>query len=139
MVSSVTHRSVLEKVPIREDLQYAEDDEWTRRLVKNGYELLYAIESVAMHSHNYTLRQCYKRSFGDAKAMAATSTVLPRHVNYHYFVGLGLLKDAIRDAKWCIKNGRMLEIMHAVAVRLAQRLGRHDGHHAGWKFYQRDV
>jgi rhamnosyltransferase len=139
MVSSVTHRSVLEKVPIREDLQYAEDDEWTRRLVKEGYEIPYAIGSVAMHSHNYTLRQSYKRSFGDAKAMAATSTVLPSHVNYHYFVGLGLFKDAIRDAKWCLKNGRIAGFPHAVAVRLAQRLGRHDGHHAGWKFYHRDA
>jgi rhamnosyltransferase len=139
MVSSVTHKSVLEKVPIREDLQYAEDDEWTRRLVKNGYEVLYAIDSVAMHSHNYTLRQSYKRSFGDAKAMAATSTVPPRNVNYHYFVCLGLLKDAIRDAKWCIRNGRIAGIPHAVAVRLAQRLGRRDGHHAGWKFYHRDA
>lgn len=138
MVSSVTHRAVLAKVPIREDLQYAEDDEWTRRLVKNGYEISYAIESVAMHSHNYTLRQSYKRSFGDAKAMAATSTVLPRHVNYHYFVGLGLLKDAIRDAKWCFKSGHIADLPHAVAVRLVQRLGRHDGHHAGWKFYHRD-
>lgn len=139
MVSSVTHRSVLDKVPIREDLQYAEDDEWTRRLVKEGYEIPYAIGSVAMHSHNYTLRQSYKRSFGDAKAMAATSTVLPSHVNYHYFVGLGLIKDAIRDAKWCLKNGRIAGFPHAVAVRLAQRLGRHDGHHAGWKFYHRDA
>lgn len=138
MVSSVTHRSVLAKVPIREDLQYAEDDEWTRRLIKNGYEIPYAIESVVMHSHNYTLRQSYKRSFGDAKAMAATSTVLPRDVNYHYFVGLGLLKDAIRDAKWCMKNGYITGIPHAVAVRLAQRLGRRAGHHAGWKFYQRN-
>lgn len=139
MVSSVTHRSVLAEVPIREDLQYAEDDEWTRRLVKAGYEIPYAIDSVAMHSHNYTLQQSYKRSFGDAKAMAATSTVLPRNVNYHYFVGLGLLKDAIRDAKWCFRNGHITGIPHAVAVRLAQRLGRRDGHHNGWKFYHRDL
>ncbi len=139
MVSSVTHRSVLAKVPIREDLQYAEDDEWTRRLVQSGYEIPYAIESVAMHSHNYTLRQSYKRAFGDAKAMAATGDVHPRNVNYHYFVCFGLLKDAIRDAKWCIKNGHITGIPYAVAVRLAQRLGRHDGHHAGWKHYNRDV
>lgn len=139
MVSSVTHRSVLEKVPIREDLQYAEDDEWTRRLMIEGFEILYVIDSVCMHSHNYTLRQSYKRSFGDAKAMAATSKVMPRNVNYHYFVCFGLLKDAIRDAKWCLKNGHVTGIPHAVAVRLAQRLGRRDGHHAGWKFYHRDT
>ena len=138
MVSSVTHRSVLDKVPIREDLQYAEDDEWTRRLMENGYEIPYAIESVAKHSHNYTLRQSYKRAFGDSKAMAATGDVHPRNVNYHYFVCFGLLKDSIRDAKWCLKNGRATGIPHAVAVRLAQRLGRRAGHHAGWKHYNRE-
>lgn len=137
MVSSVTRRSVLEKVPIREDLQYAEDDEWTRRLIENGYEILYAEDSVAMHSHNYTLRQSYKRAFGDAKAMAATGDVPPRNVNYHYFVCLGLVKDALRDAKWCFRNGRVTGIPHAIAVRLAQRLGRRAGHHAGWKHYNR--
>lgn len=138
MVSCVTHRSVLDKVPIREDLQYAEDDEWTRRLITNGYHVLYAIDSVAMHSHNYTLKQSYKRSFGDAKAMAATSEVHPRNVNLHYYVVLGWLKDAMRDAKWCMKNGRIAGIPHAMAVRLAMRLGRRAGHHAGWKHYQRE-
>lgn len=138
MVSSVTHRSVFEHTPIREDLQYAEDDEWTRRLIENGYEVIYVIDSVVMHSHNYSIRQSYKRSFGDAKAMAATSTVEPRAMNYHYFVGLGLIRDSWRDAKWCLRNGRPGGIPFSIAVRLAQRLGRRDGHHAGWKFYQRD-
>lgn len=137
MVSSVTHRRVLEKVPIREDLQYAEDDEWTRRVSKEGYAIVYATKSVVMHSHNYTLRQAYKRSFGDAMAMAATSTVLPRDVNYHSFVCLGLIKDAMRDARWCMMNARLLGFPHALAVRLAQRLGRRDGYHAGWKLYHR--
>lgn len=138
MVGSVTHRSVLEKVPIREDLQYAEDDEWTRRLVQNGYEILYAIESVVMHSHNYTLRQSYKRSFGDAMAMAATSIVPPRNMNY-CFVFFGLLKDTFRDMMWCVRCGRIAGIPHAVGVRFAQRLGCRAGHHAGWKFYHRDT
>lgn len=139
MVSSVTHRSVLDKVPIREDLQYAEDDEWTRRLVKNGYDIPYADDSVVMHSHNYTVRQSYKRSFGDAKALAAIRTTPPREMNYHFFVCGGVLMDSFRDATWCIKNGRILGIPQAVAVRFAQRLGCRDGHHAGWKFYHPDA
>jgi rhamnosyltransferase len=138
MVSCVTHRSVIAQVPIREDLQYAEDDEWTRRLVKHGLEIHYALESVVMHSHNYTLRQSYKRAFGDAKAMAATCTAPPRGINYHYYVFLGWIKDWLRDAQWCGKNRRRAELPYAVAVRLAQRLGRRDGYHAGWKFYHID-
>ncbi|MCX6878508.1 MAG: glycosyltransferase [Verrucomicrobia bacterium] len=126
MVSSVTHRSVLEAHPIREDLQYAEDDEWTRRLARQGLEILYAPDSVVTHSHNYTLRQAYRRAFGDAKAMAAAGTsdlrtaVLP-----------GWAADAFRDAKWCLRNHRLGGLPHATAVRLAQRLGRRAGDHCG--------
>lgn len=137
MVSSVTCRSVIDQVPIREDLQYAEDDEWTRRLAAAGFEILYLIDSVVMHSHNYTLRQSYKRAFGDAKAMAAVSTKHPRAVNYHYFVLLGWLRDSLQDAKWCLRHHRLGGLPFASAVRLAQRLGRRAGYHAGWRFYQR--
>ena len=129
MVSSVTHRSVLAQVPIREDLQFAEDDEWTRRLAAQGFEIPYAIHSVAMHSHNYTLRQSYKRAFGDAKAMAATSPPRPSPVL------LGWLADSFRDAKWCLANHRLTGLPFASAVRFSQRLGRRDGDHAGRKFY----
>ncbi|GAA5482035.1 glycosyltransferase [Haloferula sargassicola] len=138
MVSCVTHKSVLAEVPIREDLQYAEDDEWTRRLIENGYHVLYAIDSVAMHSHNYTLKQSYKRSFGDAKAGAATGTTHPRNMNLHHYVCLGWLRDTLRDAKWCLRNGQLFGVPHAAAVRFAMRLGRRDGYHAGWKHYQRE-
>ena len=133
MVSSVTRRSVLDQVPIREDLQYAEDDEWTRRLIARGFEIPYAIGSVVMHSHNYTLRQSYKRAFGDAKAMAATSTGEPRPAL------LGWLADSFRDAKWCLRNRRPGGFPFASAVRLAQRLGRRAGDRAGREFYQRDT
>jgi rhamnosyltransferase len=139
MVSCVTNKGILAKVPIREDLQYAEDDEWTRRMVAAGYHVLYAIDSVAMHSHNYTLKQTYKRSFGDAKAMAATSTIHPRNVNFHYYVVFGWIKDVWRDVQWCAQEGRMAELPHAMMVRLIMRLGRRAGHRAGWKHYQREL
>jgi rhamnosyltransferase len=129
MVSSITHRSVLDKVPIREDLQYAEDDEWTRRLIAAGYEIPYAIDSVVMHSHNYTLKQFYKRAFGDAKALAATVAEPPRPVP------IGWAIDSLRDMKWCLANGRITGIPFATAIRLAQRLGQRDGHRAGRKHY----
>ena len=126
MVSSATHRSVLDQHPFREDLQYAEDDEWTRRLAAHGLRIPYAETSVVVHSHNYTLKQSYKRAFGDAKALAAAgspgvSTPVP----------LGWLADTARDAAWCLRHFRPAGIPYAAAVRLAQRLGRRDGERAG--------
>lgn len=137
MVSSITHRAVLDQVPIREDLQYAEDDEWTRRLVEEGYQVLFADDSVCMHSHNYSLRQCYKRSYGDAMAMAATSDTPPENLNLHYFIALGCFRDTMRDARWCFKNGRLLGLPFAAFARLFQRLGRRAGYRSGWKRYNR--
>lgn len=137
MVSSVTHRSVLEAEPFREDLQYAEDDEWTRRLKAAGYEIVFAENSVAMHSHNYTLPQCYKRAFGDSKALAATSEQTPASFGMVNFVFAGWAKDFLKDASWCLKNGHASGIPHAAAVRWKQRLGRRDGYLDGWKHYGR--
>lgn len=130
MVSCITHRSVLDAHPIREDLQYAEDDEWTRRLAQNGMQILYAQDSVVMHSHNYTLRQSYKRAFGDAMAMAATPTDKKQPT-----ILLGWLADVCRDAKWCIKHRHPGGLPYAIAVRLAQRLGRRNGYAAGLIHY----
>jgi rhamnosyltransferase len=126
MVSSITHRSVLAKYPIREDLQYAEDDEWTRRLRASGLEIPYSVDSVVMHSHNYTFRQSYKRAFGDAMAMAATESSPPTTG-----ILLGTLADTARDAKWCWKNHQLHGLPHAAATRLYQRLGRSAGYNAG--------
>jgi rhamnosyltransferase len=138
MVSCVTTRTILADVPIREDLQYAEDDEWTRRLRRHGYEVIFAPDSRCYHSHNYTVRQSYKRAYGDAKAMAATSTTDPGAVNLHYFVALGWLRDVARDLRWLADHGKLTGLPEAMAVRLAQRLGRRRGHHDGWQAYGRD-
>ena len=126
MVSSITHRSVLEKHPIREDLQYAEDDEWTRRLCENGLSIVFAEKSVVTHSHNYTLRQSFRRAAGDARAMAAAGTLPARSVGWPATF-MGCATDSLRDAGWCLANGKPAELPFAAATRIAQRLGRRKG------------
>lgn len=137
MVSCAVYRPAWEAQPFREDLQYAEDDEWSRRLKTHGWGVAFAERSVAIHSHNYTLKQAYKRARGDTFALAAHSTTPPRNYNYHYTVLLGTLRDAQKDWRWCAQQGRRCEWGHAVAVRFAQRLGRRDGYRAGWVHYGR--
>ncbi len=126
MVSCVTHRSIITQYPVREDLQYAEDDEWTRRLAQNGFGIIYAADSAVMHSHNYSLRQSYKRARGDALAMAAAGTTKPPTNTL-----LGWFADTLRDTRWCLRHHRLGSLPYASAVRLAQRLGRRTGDAAG--------
>ena len=138
MVSCIVNRQAWEEQPFREDLQYAEDDEWSRRLKANGWGVVFAEQSLAIHSHNYTLKQAYKRGYGDTFALAATSATPVRNYNLHYTVGIGALRDSYKDLQYCLKEGRLLEWPHALAVRIAQRMGKLDGYRAGWNHYQRE-
>ena len=136
MVSCIVKRSAWEQHPFREDLQYAEDDEWSRRLKTHGWEIAFAPDSVAIHSHNYTLREAYKRAYGDTFAGAATkSQVRLRPTDWVYGVAFAAMRDAAQDLAWCRRQRRLREWPHAVGVRLAQRLGKTIGFRKGWYHY----
>ena len=131
MVSCVAYKPTWETIPIREDLQYAEDDEWTRRLKNAGYEILLAGDSIAIHSHNYTPAEAYKRAKGDAIAVAQAGNIPQVKRAWHRDVLLPALKDAIRDFSYCRKHKQLRQLLHAFQVRYQQRLGRMHGYNEG--------
>jgi rhamnosyltransferase len=136
MVSCVVNRRAWEEQPFREDLQYAEDDEWSRRLKANGWGVIYAEKSLAIHSHNYTFKQAYKRCYGDSFALAATKPGRrPRSSDWIHGVILPAIRDGMRDWSWCARNRRLGEWPCAFGVRVAQRMGKTDGFRAGWHHY----
>ncbi|HOB33749.1 MAG TPA: glycosyltransferase, partial [Verrucomicrobiota bacterium] len=105
-------------------MQYSEDDEYTRWCRSRDYRVVYVPESVAMHSHNYTPKEAYRRSFGEARALAAVWNGSSQQVNWPKTVLLGWLNDARRDLVWCVKNGRAKEWPHALRIRWEQRRAR---------------
>ena len=131
MVSSGLRKDVWAKRGFREDLQYAEDDEYTRWCKSHGYEVRYVPESVAMHSHNYTPAQARKRSFGDALALAEAGSVHPTDLSWLKTVALGWLSDVRHDVRFCLSHGRLDELPHAVRVRWCQRCGKLAGFKQG--------
>jgi rhamnosyltransferase len=133
MVSCVARKSVWLAHPIREDLQYAEDDEWTRRMKAAGYPTLLVENSVAIHSHNYTAAQSYKRAKGDAIAVAQAGNIPDLRRRWHRDVLLPAIKDTLRDARYCLRNGAALQIPGAFSIRYQQRLGRMHGYDEGCK------
>jgi len=136
MVSCVVNRRAWEEQPFREDLQYAEDDEWSRRLKAHGWKIVFAENSIAIHSHNYTLQQAYRRCYGDSFALAATKPeARPKWSGWFYGIVPGTIRDAQRDLSWCRSNGRLAEWPYAAAIRLAQRIGKTVGFRKGWKHY----
>lgn len=137
MASSAVRRAAWEEQPFREDLQYSEDDEWSRRLVRHGWEIAYAAESTVMHSHNYTLRQAFRRSYGEAYALAALETVKADHYGLLQSFTSGL-RDGARDFRYCSRHGRLAEWPYALAVRTWQRAGKLRGFRDGWAHYRQE-
>jgi rhamnosyltransferase len=136
MVSSGIRKDIWSRRKFQEAMQYSEDDEWTRWWRAQGYKIVYVPESLVMHSHNYTPAQAYKRSFGEARALAAVWNGTPRKFNFMRTVLLGWLHDLQRDAKFCAKANRLSELTHAGRIRWNQRRARLAGFRAGWKHYR---
>lgn len=136
MVSSGLRKDIWSRRGFREDLQYAEDDEYTRWCRAEGYDVVYVPESVAMHSHNYTAQQAFKRAAGDARAMAATWTGSRNDLNFARTVLLGWAQDFRKDVRFCLRAGRWQELPHAAQIRWQQRRGRLAGFQQGWRDYR---
>jgi rhamnosyltransferase len=133
MVSSGLRKDVWSKRGFREDLQYAEDDEYTRWCKAQGYQVIYVPESVAMHSHNYTPEQSYKRAFGDARAIGKAWSGSPTEFNFAKTVLLGWASDVRHDFKFCAREKKLGEFAHAAGIRWQQRKGKLAGFRQGWR------
>jgi rhamnosyltransferase len=139
MVSSGIRKDIWARRGFLEKMQYSEDDEYTRWCRAQGYRVVYCPDSVVMHSHNYTSEQAYKRSFGEAKALAAVWTGSRSQINWPRTVLFGWLNDVRRDLFFCARNRRMNELPHAARIRWSQRRARLAGFRAGWEFYRKDA
>lgn len=136
MVSSGLRKDIWSRRGFLENLQYAEDDEYTRWAKSNGYEVVYCPDSAAIHSHNYTAQQAYKRAFGDAKALAVSWPGKLSDFNWPNTALLGWANDFRHDVKFCFKRGLIGELPHVARIRWSQRRGRLDGFREGWKTYR---
>lgn len=132
MVSSGVRKGIWAKRGFLESLQYAEDDEYTRWARGQGWKVAYCPRSVVVHSHNYSPAEAYKRSYGDAKALAVSWPDSPAVFNFTRTRLLGWLSDMRHDLGFCLRHRRLGELGHAGRIRWAQRKGKLEGFRAGW-------
>jgi rhamnosyltransferase len=138
MVSSGVRKDIWARRGFLEKMQYSEDDEYTRWCRAAGWKVVYCPDSVVMHSHNYTPHQAYKRSFGEAHALAAVWSGPPREINWPRTVLLGWMNDVRRDLQFCALEGRLAEWPHAARIRWEQRRAKLNGFRDGWEFYRNE-
>ncbi|HZZ20305.1 MAG TPA: glycosyltransferase [Opitutaceae bacterium] len=138
MVSSGLRRDAWQIRGFREDMQYSEDDEYTRWCRARGFRVAYCPDSVVMHSHNYTPRQAYKRCFGESWALAAVASAQDRRPTLGRSVILGWTREVAADLGYCLTSGRLGQFPSTARIRWQQRLGRLHGHQAGWRMHRTD-
>ena len=136
MASSGIRKDIWARRRFAETITYSEDDEYTRWWRAQGYRIVYCPESVAMHSHNYTPAQAYKRSFGEAQALAYVWTGKPKEITWWRTCALGLINDVKKDLQFCRRTERLREFPHAVRIRWNQRRARVAGFRRGWQLYR---
>jgi rhamnosyltransferase len=119
-VNSAIRRSLWERFPFADEMFFAEDQDWSRRVLLAGYAIRYEPEAAVRHSHAYTLTAAFKRFF-DTGASAergflagpASSSVL-RGEAFRY---------AREELAWLARTDRRRWIPYAAVYELAKFLG----------------
>jgi len=137
MAISAVRRSVWQEMPFREDIQYSEDIDWTWRARRRGYEIRYVPDAIVLHSHNYTLRQFYKRHFGEGRAEARIFEWSPWERSLVRYSLLPYVRQVASDWKYCLARRELSEAISSPILRMAQLAGRRQGFVSGWRESQR--
>jgi rhamnosyltransferase len=120
-VNSAMRRDVWERFPFADDVFFAEDQDWARRVLLAGFEVRYEPLAAVRHSHAYTLTSAFKRFFdtgaaGERSFLAGGSD------------SAGVLRaEALRYARdeiaWLAQTGRRRWIPYVAVYELTKLAG----------------
>ena len=133
MASSAIRRSVWEKMKFDEDIQYSEDIDWTWRARQKGYEIRYVADAIVMHSHNYNLKQFYRRHYGEGRAEAVIFDWSKWEQSFIRYSLLPYMRQVMADEKYCLSRCFLGTCFYTPVLRFAQLLGRRAGFKDGLK------
>jgi rhamnosyltransferase len=120
-VNSAIRRDVWERFPFADDLFFAEDQDWARRVLLAGYSIAYEPQAVVRHSHVYTVGSALKRFFdtgasaerGFLAGGSPSSGALRRET----------LRYAREELAWLARTGRRRWIPYTAVYELAKFVG----------------
>jgi rhamnosyltransferase len=135
MANAAARRDVLLDHPFETRVQYSEDIEWSYRLRGAGLRIVYVPEAAATHSHNYTLKQSYKRHFGEGKADAWIFRNGELKTSFLRYVALPTGMEVLRDLAWAARERSLDAALHSVPLRVTQKWGRWRGLREGLRHH----
>ena len=131
MANSAVRRELLESHPFDTGIQYSEDIDWSYRMRNLGHGIVYVPNAPAMHSHNYTLGQSYRRHYGEGKAEAWIFRNGELSTSFLRYCLLPLGREVLRDLGWAVRRTSMDALLYSVPLRATQKWGRWQGLKSG--------
>ena len=131
MANSAVCRELLESHPFDTAIQYSEDIDWSYRMRNLGHGIVYVPDAPAMHSHNYTLGQSYRRHYGEGKAEAWIFRNGELSTSFLRYCLLPLGREVLRDLGWAVRRTSMDALLYSVPLRATQKWGRWQGLKSG--------
>lgn len=131
MASSAIRRSVWRGLRFSETLAYSEDIDWSWRARQHGGTIGYAADALVLHSHNYTLRQWYRRQYGEGYADAQIFDWPQWERSWLRYSLLPFGRQMASDARYAVAHGAWRSLLHSPLLRTMQMLGRQAGFRAG--------
>lgn len=135
MANSAVRRELLEQHPFDTGIQYSEDIDWSWRMRNLGHRIVYVPEAAAMHSHNYTLGQSYRRHYGEGMAEAWIFRNGELNTSFLRYCILPLGREVLRDLGWALRRASIDALLHCVPLRAVQKWGRWQGLKTGRNNY----
>lgn len=109
--ASAMRKSIWQEIPY-DDVDFAEDQLWAKKIIELGYAKAYNSDAVVYHSHNYGFKELLKRSYDDHKGLygiygyvpVKSIFLLPLHIGKAIYSDLSFLRTQnikkLQKLKW---------------------------------------
>lgn len=131
--NSCLRRDIWEKYPY-EDVEFAEDQKWARKIVELGYKKVYCPYAPVYHSHNYDLHSYLGRYFDETKGLCLIHDRVG--VQHWFYVLPAIIKHSLIDRRYFKSLGiSKKERKDAEKYSLKRNYARYMGAYLGCKYY----
>lgn len=122
-VCSAMRRDVWESIPFDESVIMSEDQLWAKQVVMAGERILYEPRATVFHSHNYRLKEVFKRNFDSGLSLTGIAEdTFAEMASYEIRHLISCAKELARgDAWWWIPYLFVYEVTRAIAFTAGQR------------------
>ena len=120
-VNSASPRAVLDRYPLADDVLMSEDQEWSRRVLLDGLEIVYEPRAAVRHSHAYTVKTAFRRFF-DSGASAGRSFVSEAGESRAALRRAGA-RYALGEVSWLWRTRQLRWLPYAVVYESAKFAG----------------